>query len=264
MFECLVKRLSLIAALLCAGLLLSSCKIDGEEQIEIHADGALTMRVNYQFPELGFSLADGKDLVSYIQGLEERHEIISIQELSCERAGNATVRFIAEIHISDALKLREIMPQELELLEKEELLDPRFLAKLKAQFGSISIEVEGLNIKFNRKIEFEGLIREEMPHLNPDLLGDYQFRYSITSPSASTKNNAATISNNGKTLTWVMPLKQYLDKPFIMQANVPIPIPWWVWLVAGLAILLIIFVLWKIFSMVFKRKLKQESVVSSD
>lgn len=243
-----MKRLSLIAALLCAGLLLSSCKIDGEEQIEIHADGAVTMRVNYQFPELGFSLADGKDLVSYLQGLEERHEIISIQELSCERAGNATVRFVAEIHINDAIKLREIMPRELELLEKEELLDPRFLAKLKALFGSISIEVEGLNIKFNRKIELEGLIREEMPHLNPDLLGDYQFRYSITSPSASAKNNATTISNNGKTLTWVMPLKQYLDKPFIMQANVPIPIPWWVWLLVGLVVLLVLVISWKIFA----------------
>jgi hypothetical protein len=257
MFRCLVRRLSLISVLLWTGLLLSSCKIDGEEQIEIHADGAVTMHVNYQFPELGFSLADGNDLVSYLQGFEERHEIISIQELSCERAGNATVRFIAEIHISDPIKLREIMPLELELIEKEELLNPSLLAKLKALFGSSIIEVEGVKIKFHRKIEFEGLIKAEMPHLNPDLLGDFHFRYSITSPSASSKNNASTISNDGKTLTWVMPLKQYLNEPFIMQAKIPIPIPWWVWLLSGLVILMIIFVLWKIFSMVFKRKPKQ-------
>lgn len=257
MFECFVKKLSWIATLLCMGLMLASCKIDGEEQIEIHADGAVTLRVNYQLPELGLSLAEGEALISYLKGLADRYEIITIRETSCERAGNATVRLIAEMHCSDALKLREIAEIEIELLKKEELLDPKLLAKVKAVFGSSSIELDGLNIKFNRKIEFGNFINEELPNLNHELLGKYQFRYSITSPSPSAKNNATSTSNNGKTLNWVMPLKEYIDQPFSMQATLPIPIPWWVWLVAGLAILLIIFVLWKIFSMVFKRKLKQ-------
>ncbi len=236
------------------GLALSSCKIDGEEQVEIHADGALTLRANYQFPELGLSLREGAALVDYLNGLAERHEIISIRDLSCERAGNATVRLIAEIHVSDGLKLREIAESELKLLENENWLDHQLLAKLKAVVGSSSIEMAGLNLKFKRTIEFGDFIKQEVPQLNRDLLGNFQFRYSITSPSSSAENNADHISNNGKTLTWVMPLRDHIEQPFIMQATLPIPIPWWAWLLAALAIMLICYLVWKILRFVFKRK----------
>jgi hypothetical protein len=264
MFEYSVKKLLGIATLLCMALTISGCKIDGEEETEIHADGTVTMRVNYQFPELGLSLAEGKALVEYIQGIATRHESISVGELSCERAGNSTVRLIAEIHISDAIQLREIMKSELEMLDllieqrgqgSEELLNAQLLMKVKASIGEMSIGVVGLKIEYKRTINLGDSLKRQLPLIRPTMLGKYQFRYSLTTPSPSTKHNATTTSNNGKTLTWVMPLKDYFDEPFIMQATLPIPIPWWVWLLVGLAILLLLLILWKIFSYV-KRKFK--------
>jgi hypothetical protein len=245
-------------------LSISGCKVDGEEEMEIHADGTLTMRVNYQFPELGLSLADGNTVLVYIRGMATRHESISTGELSCERAGNASVRLIAEIHSSDAVRLGEIMEGEFELLEElisqggqgsEEFIDAPLLEKIKTCIGEILIRVAGLKIEYKRTIDLGDSLRRQMPFLNKDMLGKYQFRYSITTPSPATKHNATLTSNHGKTLTWIMPLKAKLDEPFIMQASLPIPIPWWVWLLACLAILVILLILWKIFSFL-RRKIK--------
>jgi hypothetical protein len=255
MVEHTVRKLLGVITLLSMVLIISGCKIDGEEEIEIHADGALTMRLNYQFPQLGLSLIEGKALVAYLQGLDDRHESISMNVLSCERASNATVRIIAEIHSKDAMQLGEIMAAESAMLEGDELLELSLLAKLKAIIGEISIGVEELNIKFSRTIKLDDLLKSELPNINRDLLGNYQFRYSLTSPRPARNHNATTTSNNGKTLTWVMPLKQYVNEPFIMQATLPIPIPWWVWLLVGLAILVMLLVLWKIFCYL-RRKFK--------
>jgi|GEM_PF-2094416 len=264
MLEHSIKKLLEVAILLCMVLTISGCKIDGEEETEIHADGTVTMRVNYQFPELGLSLAEGKALVAYIQEIGARHESISLGELSCERAGNSTARLIAEIHISDATQLSEIVKSELERLDllieqrgqgSEELLNAPLLMKVKASIGEISIGLVGLKIEYKRTINLGNSQRSQLPFLNPTMFGKYQFRYSLTTPSPATKHNATITTNNGKTLTWVMPLKDYFDKPFIMQATLPIPIPWWVWLLAGLAILVILLILWKIFSYL-RRKFK--------
>ncbi|MGJ8655390.1 MAG: hypothetical protein ACSHX6_02985 [Akkermansiaceae bacterium] len=247
MLERSAKKLLGIGSLLCMLFILVGCKIDGEEEIEIHDNGALTMRVNYQIPELGLSLEDGRLLVEYIQAFAFRHESISVNELSCEPSGNSTVRLIAEIHSSDALKLQEIMEAETIMFERDDSLDLELFAKLKAIIGEISIGVEGTNIIFNRAIVLGELLENGLPTLNPLLLGNYQFRYSLTSPRAAAHHNATTTSNNGKTLTWVMPLKHHVSTPFIMQATLPIPIPWWVWLLVGLAILLLLWMLRKIF-----------------
>ncbi len=264
MFEHVVKKIIGMVSLLCMVLTISGCKIDGEDETEIHADGTVTMRVNYQFPELGLSLAEGKALVEYIQGIGARHESVSLGELSCERVGKKAVRLIAEIHISDAMQLREIMESELEMLDllieqrgqgSKELLNAQLLMKVKASIGEISIGVVGLKIEYKRTINLGDSLKRQLPFLRPAMLGKYQFRYSLTTPSPATKHNATKTSNNGKTLTWVMPLKDYFDEPFIMQATLPIPIPWWVWLLAGLAILLLLLILWKIFSYV-RRKFK--------
>lgn len=255
MLKCVARKLLGMATLLSIVLFISGCKMDGDEEIEIHADGALTIRVNYQMPIRGLSLMDGRALLTYFQGLADRHESISVNELSCELAGNATVRLIAEIHTTDAMQLREIMAGESEMLESGELLDLTILAKVKAIIGDISIGVEGLSIKFRRSVQIGDLLKNELPSFNPDLLGDYQFRYSLTSPRAAKSHNATSTSNNGKTLIWVMPLKQSFEEPFTMQATLPIPIPWWVWLLVALAVLVILFILWKIFSYA-KRKLQ--------
>ncbi len=267
MFEHPVKKLLellTLATLLCMVLTISGCKIDGEEETEIHADGTVTMRVNYQLPELGLSLAEGKAIVEYIQGIDARHESISLGDLSCERAGNTTVRLIAEIHISDAMQLSEIMESELEMLDllieqrgqgSKELLNAQLLMKVKASIGEISIGVVGLKIEYKRTINLGDSMKRQLPFLRPAMLGKYQFRYSLTTPSPATKHNATKTSNNGKTLTWVMPLKDYFEDPFIMQATLPIPIPWWVWLLVGLAILVILLIFWKIFCYL-RRKFK--------
>ncbi len=256
MVKHVVRKLLGITSLLGMLFILVGCKIDGDEQVEIHADGALTMRVNYQIPELGMSLKEGRALVDFLKDFDSRHDSISISDLSCESAGNATVRIIAEIHSTDAMQLRGIIEGELELLESEdtELLDLKLLAKIKAIIGNISIRVQDLNIEFNRTIELDDLLKKELPNLNSNLVGNYQFRYSLTSPSPATHHNATMTSNNGRTLTWVMPLKQHIDAPFITQATLPIPIPWWVWLLVGLAFLVLLLILWKIFTYV-RRKL---------
>lgn len=245
---------SWVLILLCLIVVISGCKIDGEEGIEIHADGAMTMRVNYQIPERGMSLEEGRALVDYLHDLCDRHESISAHELSFERAGSATVRLILEIHFTDAMQLRTIMAGEVERLEKEEPLDAELLVKLQAIIGDVTIGVEGLNIEFSRTIQLHDLLKSQLPNFNPDLLGKYQFRYSLTSPKPATTHNATTTSNNGKTLTWVMPLKQHFDHPFIMRATLPIPVPTWVWWAVCLALLVMLLILWKLFSYV-RRKL---------
>lgn len=233
---------------------LAGCKVDGEEDIEIHSSGAVTIRVNYQVPEIGLSRVDGSEIVEFIQELSNRHESISLNELSCERAGNATVRLIVDIHFSDPIKIREMMAEELVILEKTGTTNLQLLAKIKAIIGEVSLRVDGINIKFNRSIKLHELLAYEAPNLSPDLLGKYQFRYSLTSPSPATQHNATITSNNGKTLVWVMPLKQHVITPFNMHATLPIPIPWWVWLMAVLVLLLLLWVLWKIFAYVRQRR----------
>lgn len=253
MIKSFMRVIPKMSIVLCALLALSGCKIDGEEELEIYSDGALSMRLNYQIPELGLSLVDGQKLVSFINDFSDRHESISITELSCERAGNSTVRIIAEIHSSDALKLKQIANDELQLISTTGTEDAELLRQFQSLIGIISLQLKGKEILFQRTITLDGLLDSDQLTLNPKLLGNYQFRYSLTSPSPATSHNATITSNNGKTLTWVMPLRDYASIPFVMDATIPIPLPWWVWAIVLLVGVFVLWLIWRIIKALKKR-----------
>jgi hypothetical protein len=112
---------------------------------------------------------------------------------------------------------------------------------LHAIVGRIKVDVHGLSASFSRQIDINPLLLDYMGDDGLSMLGEAQFRYTIHLPKAVTTSNAHEVSNDGRTLRWVYQLAENKDKPIMLSMVASVPVPWWVW---ALAVLLVLALLW--------------------
>lgn len=241
-------------ALLISTVMLAGCRLDGEDSLELKRDGSATISLNYEFPNRVFSIQEGAMILDFLEEVADRHDELTLVKGEVTPSGRQARRIMIELSVDNVIELEGILEEELEGSDLDPEGSSKIAGKLKAIIGDISTEIDGTSIQYRREINLNPMLSTQVN--NADLLGKFEFRYSITVPSAPTSHNATSTSNNGRTLTWVLPLKEYYDKPFVMEATIPalVFIPWWIWAVAVLILLILIAVAYKLCRMMFKKK----------
>lgn len=248
------KSILLHVILLISLLSISGCRIDGEESLELNSDGSATISLNYAFPNKAFSKKECEAIILFLQEVAERHEEVTVIQGDVLPSGFSARRLIIELEIDSVTELESIFKEEI----KGSKFDPdsgnTIAEKLYAIIGKISADFKGTSIQYRREINLNSLLKSQVR--DPNVLGEFEFRYSLTVPDAPSSHNATSTSNNGRTLTWVLPLKEHYDKPFIMEATIPAMafLPWWVWAIAVAIALLILGTLFFVLRKVFRKR----------
>lgn len=151
-----------------------------------------------------------------------------------------------EIEFDNALDLFEISERQGEQFAGETGMPP---SELETFLGGIDVKLDGAAVNYQREMNlgpfFPGIVRD-----NPGMLDDSAFRYVIHLPVASESSNAHLISNEGRTLEWNFLLRDYVSKPIQMSFVSKSLVPWWVWVVSIILLLVIVFFIWQIFKRV--------------
>ncbi|MDB4460909.1 hypothetical protein N9118_07540 [Akkermansiaceae bacterium] len=223
-------------------LFLTSC-IEGEEEIWIDWDASGKIRAHYEFPPiLRVRLGNPKVFIIAIRDLDKREEGIEIQELFFEQVGSKLV-FHLEATFGDVTELQKILERNADILIKDTGMDP---AQSEAIVGSMSLAMQGLNISFQREILLDGMFPERAIK-NPQYLGSSNFRYQIHLPFPVKSSNAHAVTNDGKSLEWIFLLKEHTQEPLEMSLNTRIALPWWIWAIAIILILIVTWLIWRRF-----------------
>ena len=234
------RLISLLLPLM--AFLLQSC-IEGDEEIWINGDGSGKVIVHYSLPSLALGqMGAPDDYVRAIRMVDDREEGIQVQKISFQKIDGKAV-FHMEASFDEATDLLELGNRNESIFVEEAHADPR---QLHALAGKIDVALSGLRSNFHRSVSL-GPIVPSMVQSRPAMLGQSTFKYTLHLPVEIIESNAHHISDDGRTISWKFLLKDAIDKPMIMSAKVPIPRPWWVWLLLALLTFTLAFLLWKKF-----------------
>jgi len=215
-------------------VLLSSC-IEGEEKIVIRKDGSTHLKMRYQVPGVIFSAKDGQELVEILDkelGHQE-HLTLVTNQVTLERG----VRIISiEIDTEPGADLNGLLESPNDEGEEE----GKSSKMLHALIGDISTQVDGLSVGVVRNVNLQPLLDEYVGKNSATLLGDSQFSYTVCLPEPVLETNADEVSADGKVLKWRYRLSDTKKRPISMRLVAAIPIPWWVYTIGGVLVLLVI------------------------
>ncbi len=147
-----------------------------------------------------------------------------------------------EIQFKDARQLGSLLKNFRDPLDSQEKSEPEIL------FGETEVAMNFPNLNYTRQLDLRPLLPEQANNaLSLKMLGDSQFQYRVHFPTQVTTHNADTLSPDGKTLTWEMPLRELFQSPQTMSFTAPIPrLSLYTTLTAVLlfALILVAFILW--------------------
>ncbi|MDB4353750.1 hypothetical protein N9Z02_00435 [Akkermansiaceae bacterium] len=223
-------------------LSLVSC-IEGEEEIWLNWDASGKIRAHYEFPPaMRASFGDLSLIVKAIKDLDEREKGIEVQEIQFEQDGPKLI-FHLEATFDNATELMEVSERNLDIIVNDTGMPPE---QSEAMAGDITFEIEGFDAFFDREVNLSALF-PEMVKRNPQLLGKSNFRYKINLPFPVESSNAHAVTNEGKSLEWIFLLKEHTQDPLSMSLKAKLSIPWWIWAIAGLLILIVAGLIWRKF-----------------
>ena len=224
----------LLNALLCAALLLLSSCIDGDEEIFLRADGGARVLAIYRVPTLLLSVQDAEDLRSSIEKEVGSAKNLKLLTNKVEKhQGNRVITF--EIETDDVMALEGVLAEHdpaLQMSKGDKILH--------AIIGRMVVNIEGFSVKLIREVQLEPLLDEYLGSNGASMLGDSTFRYTVHLPDAVESSNAHEVLNEGRTFKWTHKLIDSSTSPIIMTLTAPIPIPWWVFVLAALFLVAII------------------------
>jgi len=204
-------------------IVLSSCRIEGDEEITLNSDGSGTIRAYYRLPEKAFSREQSQIVCSSLAALCERTEgLHAIEHKHIDAGGELFGPKFQQLRLQLAFDSKETL-ESIELSAAPE--DQQTLEMIKTIIGHIQLSIQGLTVHINRSVDLTPLLQQ----ISPALLGDSYFNYSIHFPTTASTSNAHWASHDGKSLHWKFLLREYYDKPMTLQAAAPIPLPKWIW-----------------------------------
>jgi hypothetical protein len=206
--------------LTCSLVLLTGCKIDGEEEITINSDGSGEVRVHFILPYKAFSRKDAVEVNSLLGEIATRHTEISILENNSCAYGNYCQALKLHISFESAFDLERII-----LSEKAFFEDPasssetngESLDMICALLGDIDAGINVGGIDYHRELDLSPLFKGKIK--NGAILGDAEFRYILNTPTAPDSHNADTMDSSSGRLVWTIPLKKHFNKPFTLTAS---------------------------------------------
>ncbi len=251
-----------LLVLILSPFLLTSClEIDGTEEIWINSNGSgkgsLRYDVDLKMPKFARELARSKigDIDLYRQiarTVDERDDNIKITKLKINDQSNPITADI-EFTFNNVLKLLETSNTFKEVYT--ELTNKPVPREVSVMTGEIDIKWQGTSPSFTRQINL-GEALPKMIRDSPDILGNSKLNYTIHFPYQIENTSGANMSNDGKTATWTFLLKDHINTPLMISAKTPLP--WWIWVLIILSLLLLIRIVVWLFKKLFGPK-KQKS-----
>lgn len=243
----------IIIGVLCT--LLSSC-IDGQEEITVREDGSGSAQISYNIPLRAMSKEDSALLEGYLKEVAGKHDSITLTNFSCKPSGFGMQRMDARVEFTSIQEVAKIYEEEV-CGPKVPSKDPAIqslLTKVCALMGKYTLSLDGLDISIKREVNLQPLFEGQVT--NPKVFGESEFRYILHLPKAVDSTNATELSDDRKTLQWTIKLRDYYDKPIIMQSA--ISLPWWIYLCFALiCVILLLLGVW-IIRKVLGRKRRPE------
>ena len=235
-------------------MFLSSCKIDGEEEITVREDGSAHLTMRYEVPGMIFSDKAANDLVATLdKELGNQEDVRLITNRVDLEKGQRVIHI--EFEVDAGADLDGLLDEPDASSDTGGGGEQKSDKMLRAIVGELSAQIEGLSVGVTRKVNLEPLLDEYIGKQGASMLGDFEFRYTVHLPMAVEQSNAHQVLDGGKTLKWRYFLREMKQEPIVMAGTVPIPLPWWVYALVGLALCLVL-------SLIFWgcKKFRQKSV----
>ena len=235
-------------------MFLSSCKIDGEEEITVREDGSAHLTMRYEVPGMIFSDKAANDLVATLdKELGNKEDVRLITNRVDLEKGQRVIHI--EFEVDAGADLDGLLDEPDASSGADGGGEQKSDKMLRAIVGELNAQIEGLSVGVTRKVNLEPLLDEYIGKRGASMLGDFEFRYTVHLPTAAEQSNAHQVLDGGKTLKWRYFLREMKQKPILMSATVPVPFPWWVYVLAGLVLCLVL-------SLIFwgYQKFRQKSV----
>ena len=214
---------------------LNSCKIDGEEEITIRENGSAHLAMRYEVPAIFLSTEEADDLVAILdKSLGHKDHLKLITNRIDSVKGQRIIHLVFEA--DPEVDFDGLFDEKKEGAGGDEKKKSNQL--LRAIVGDINAKVDGLSVGVTRQVNLQPLLDKYIGKRSTSMLGDYEFRYTINLPKAVEQTNAHQVLDGGKTLKWTYLLREMKEKPMLMEVVAPIPLPWWVYAVAGIVGLL--------------------------
>jgi|FLMP01.1.fsa_nt_emb hypothetical protein len=218
--------------------LLTSC-IDGEEEVYIKADGSAKVKAVYRVPGILFSAEDAEELKTNItEGIEKQKNLQLIANRVDKENGTRIITI--EIETDDMMALEGVLADHTRGVNSS-----KADKMLHAIMGTITVNLDGLKAGLQRDVDLGPLLDANLGKNSASILGDSEFRYIVHLPAAAETSNAHTVEDNGRTLKWAFKLRECRDKPISLNMVASIPLPWWVYAMVVLGLLVLA---WAIFA----------------
>lgn len=218
-------------------LFLHAC-IEGEEDVWIGADGAARVKAVYRVPAIALSQREADEFTKTLE-----HELGTNENLRLVTNRVDTVRgtrvINIEIETDDLLRLEGMMPEhppDAELPKADKILH--------ALLGHIDARLDGRRAVLRREVDIKPLLDEYLGKNSAVMLSDSEFRYTVHLPSAVEGTNAHDVSDDRRTLRWRYNLAGLKGKPMVMQLSAVAPVPWWLYALGAVAVLLLAGAVW--------------------
>lgn len=221
---------ALRCGLLALGVLLLSGCIEGREELWLNPDGSGRLQATYRMPHVIMGQFGGaKKLTTTLREAAERDPHVDLSEISYRsEKGDIILEF--EGTFDDLRKLCTFPQRQLRHPD-----DPEKPVKAEILFGITELTI-AKEISFHRTIDISSILTKQLKK-KPSLLRDSQFRYVLNLPVSATASNAHKLSSDRKRLEWTFLLRDHVTEPMILTARGPLPVPKYIWVLAGLVIL---------------------------
>jgi len=218
--------------------LLNSC-IDGEEEVFIKADGSARVKAVYRVPGMIFSAEDAEELRTNITEEVGKEKHLKLLTNTVEKE-NGTRVITVELEIDNMMELEGALA-----VHTPGVKPSKADKMLHAIMGNITVTLRGLSADLTREVDLASLLEGQLGRSGAAMLGESEFRYTVHLPEAVEESNAHTVENGGLTLKWRYRLSECLQKPIVLHMVAPIPLPWWIYAVGIVVLLLLALGVWK-------------------
>lgn len=229
---------------------LTSCKIDGEEEITLKEDGSGSLRICYTLPYRAFSAKDSEELLADCIKLCDQHPTLKWQHGNHKPVGYGfqKIEFCIDFQSIDAFTDAVNAETSDPATPTDSSPSSSSPSIVKTMLGNIHFHPDWQGLNFKRDIDLSPLFKGKVN--DPRVLGNAEFRYILHLPHNAGNNNATEVSQDGKSLVWKIPLQKHIDTAFTIQFGVRIGWMPWCWVGGALLCLLLLWFIWRF---VFRR-----------
>lgn len=231
-----MKKNFVLLCLGCIVLLLNSC-LNGEEEFWFERDGSGRLEAEYELPVFAIASMGGEgELRHKIDDFFARGKGVTLETFSMERRGTQTVMKI-KANFSSVRDLVNLLGSSGDTAEGSAPL-PGPMVEL---FGEFQVSRDGRMIDFRRHIDPKGIFGGGLLSPSAKQLEGYHLQYIVHLPTKVATSNAHEIRDGGYTAVWRYSLADAMKHPIDTNFTAPIPLPWWVYVIFTLLLLMTIF-----------------------